>query len=220
MTTKLLKQIELQAAMMPLHQSAAAKIAAKIPGWSSAYHYLFFKSVFTAFPEIRNVLIIGVYQGRDIAFMSATCEHELAIVGVDKFSDSPCEDWPEEAKGKTWQEAGFGQAPSVALAQNNLAPLLPAKHLLRLIEADDAVWLPSVVGKFDMIFLDTSHDKQTVIRQLAQVRALCHEKTLIAGDDYENIYPTWGVKDAVTEAFKEYQVLADTIWFASVEDYK
>lgn len=58
------------------------------------------------------------------------------------------------------------------------------------------------------------------MRQLKQVKPLCKPTTIIAGDDYENLEKTWGVKDAVTEAFKSHQVLAGTIWFAGAEDLK
>jgi hypothetical protein len=216
---KILTAIGEQSAFPDLHKLRATQIAAKIPGWSGATHYLFFKSVFAALPEIKTVLIIGVYQGRDIAFMSDACERELQIVGVDKFSDTPCDDWPEEKRSGNWQAAGFGDAPTLEKAQANLAHL-PVKHALRLIESDDAVWLEAIEGKFDLIFLDTAHDKATVARQLRQVRKLCHENTVIAGDDYENLLPTWGVKDAVTEGFKEHHVLGDVIWLADAGDLK
>lgn len=195
-----------------------AKLAARIPGWSSAYHRLFFKSVFDAVPEIKSVLILGVYLGRDIATMLEVSAHPLQVVGVDKFNDGPCDDWPEDKRNLTWEAAGFGKAPNATQALANINPQPP--HAVRLIEADDAVWLPNVQGQFDLLYVDTAHDKATVARQLKQVRKLAHPGTIIAGDDYENIEATWGVSDAVTEAFQRHHVLARTIWFADAEAYK
>ena len=45
-------------------------IASRVPGWSRVIHYLFFKSVFEVMPEIKTVLILGVYMGRDITIRS------------------------------------------------------------------------------------------------------------------------------------------------------
>lgn len=194
------------------------KLAGRIPGWSSSYHRLFFKSVFDAVPEIKTVLILGVYLGRDIATMLDVAKQPLQVVGVDKFADTPCDDWPEDKRNLTWEAAGFGKAPNAEQALTNINPQPP--HAVRLIEADDAVWLPNVQGRFDLIYVDTSHDKATVQRQLQQVRKLAKPATIIAGDDYENITPTWGVQDAVAEAFQRHHVLARTIWFADAEAYK
>lgn len=217
--TRVLAAIEQDQILLPQFAQRAGEIAGKIGGWSGPTHYLFFSAALNALPEVKNILVLGVYQGRDIAFMSDGCKRDLQIVGVDKFEDAPCEDWPDKSV-KSWTEAGFGTAPTLETAQKNLAARLPENHVLRLVQSDDAVWLESVVGKFDLIYVDTSHDKATVVRQLAQLRKLCHAQALIAGDDYENIHPTWGVKDAVTECFKQHHVLADCIWWANAEDAK
>lgn len=195
-----------------------ATLSARIPGWSGPAHRLFFKSVFGAVPEIKSVLILGVYLGRDIATMLEVSAQPLQVVGVDKFADSPCEDWPADKRSLSWEQAGFGKAPNAKQALDNINPQAP--HAVRLIEADDAVWLPLVEGRFDFLYLDTAHDKATVARQLQQVRKLTHAGTVIAGDDYENIEATWGVRDAVNEAFVRHHVLAKTIWFADAEAYK
>ena len=113
--------------------------------------------------------------------------------------------------------SGFGLPPNAKAALDNINPSPP--HHVRLIEADDALWLPLVENKFDFIYVDTSHDYETVARQIKQVRKLCHENTVIAGDDYNDVEPTWGVQKAVREGFKSHKVLAEIIWFAGAEDY-
>lgn len=222
---RVLEQIEREGQMMPLHSAHADAIAKTIPGWSGQHHHLFFSSVMAALPELKSILILGVYQGRDIALISNCAKgRELSIVGVDKFSDTPCADWPEAQRigGASWRAAGFPDAPTMAGAYEKLTPRLPETHKLQLIQADDAEWLELVRGQnlYDLIYLDTSHDEATVIRQLGQIKPLCHATTLIAGDDYKAILPTWGVEKAVTASFKEHHVLADTIWFADAGESK
>ena len=194
-------------------------IMERVPGWSRGHHFLFFKAVMHAMPELRSILILGVYMGRDICFMLEAAKFRpLQVVGVDKFNAEPCDDWPVEKRGMTWEEAFHCLPPSLELAAKNINALPP--HDVSLIKADDADFLPGVTRSFDMIYVDTSHDKATCLRQFAQVKKLCHPNTIIAGDDYENLEATWGVKDAVAEAFTTHQVLADTIWFAGAGDYK
>ncbi len=195
-------------------------IASRIPGWSGNLHYLFFKSLFEASPEIKTMLMLGVYMGRDIAIiLDATKGRPLQVVGVDRFKDMPCEDWHVDLKRMSWTEAGFGPAPDAKKALDNINPQEP--HQVRLIESDTLDWLPSVTGKFDFIYVDTSHEYETVKRELELIRPLCHEKTIIAGDDYTNAGKEWwGVDRAVKEAFTNHQVVMNMIWYASVEEFK
>jgi hypothetical protein len=218
----LLKSVNDEALLLPLHEAHAAAVAREIPGWSGPLHHLFFTAAFKALPEIRSVLILGVYLGRDIALMSSACDktRPLQIVGVDKFNAEPCDDWPEGKRGKTWQEAFGCEPPNYAQAQENIAKKVAAAHAVRLIECDDAKWLPSIVGSFDLIYIDTSHDEATVTRQIAQVKPLCGPKTIIAGDDYNDVEKTWGVQKAVNAGFKEHNVLGGIIWFTDASQYK
>jgi hypothetical protein len=203
----------------PTYAPQWQKIADRVPGWSRGNHYLFFKAVMQAMPELKSILILGVYLGRDICFMlDAAGNRPLQVVGVDKFNADPCDDWPAEKRGMTWQEAFHCEPPNITNAINNINAQPP--HDVLLVESDDAAWLPTATGSYDLIYVDTSHDKATCLRQFAQVKKLCHPGTIIAGDDYENLEPTWGVKDAVAEAFRSHQVLANTIWWAGVDDYK
>ena len=196
----------------------ASTIGQRVPGWSRHFHYLFFKSWLDAFPEAKTVLILGVYLGRDISFMlDAAKGRALQVVGVDKFNAQPCDDWPEEKRGMTWEQAFNCQPPDAKKALANINPQDP--HQVRLIEADDAVWLPAVQGQFDLVYIDTSHDLATVARQIKQVRPLCHANTIIAGDDYANGEAYWQVRQAVSEGFNSHQVLAGMIWFAGAEDF-
>ncbi len=205
-----------------LAESRAKAISQKVKGWSVPSHYLFFQTALETLP-ISRILILGVYHGRDICFISDACNRSLEILGVDKFADAPCDDWPAENREKKWSEAGYGDAPSLEQALANIAAQQVPQHVVRLEAMDDkeALELFASQGKkFDLIYLDTAHDRATVERQLEQIRTLCTLETLIAGDDYENILPTWGVKDAVAARFLEHHILGDSIWFADVQSLK
>lgn len=210
----------------PEFDAAPAHISQTCRGWSSPSHYAFFASILDAAPWADSWLILGVYEGRDIAFIRDHSKRQhperagalLQITGVDLFSDGPCNDWPEETRGKTWEEAGMGPAPTLGRAQSNLAAL----HLsqgVTLIRGNDEAVLDElargpVVDKFDVIYIDTSHDYATVARQLRQIVPLCHERTIICGDDYQP-RETWDVRRAVMEVHPQHVVFGGTIWLAA-----
>ncbi len=198
-------------------------ISEKIRGWSNRNHYWFFKSWLDAFPKAESVLICGVYLGRDISFLVDAAGDRnkslsLSITGIDKFNAEPCDDWPQEKRGMTWEEAFNCPPPNMEEAEKNIMGFNKG-NVVRLIKANDADWLESATGTYDLIFLDSSHDLATCQRQFKQVRKLCHADTIIAGDDYQNVMPTWGVETAVKEIFRSHQVIDNRIWFAGAEDY-
>lgn len=196
-------------------------ITRRIPGYSDAKHYAFFKSLFGR-TGIRSILVLGVYHGRDIAFMqSVLAGRTIAldgdavwIVGVDKFTDTACADWPQERAAMGWDEAGFGLAPDFAAARANTA----SDHV-SLIRSDDEAFLATTAMRFDCVYLDTSHDYATVKRQLGHMQRICAPGALICGDDYSDA-GRWGVKSAVADSFNRSYLFADWIWFANLEDLK
>jgi hypothetical protein len=199
-------------------QFRARQIAGRILGYSDFKHYAFFKSLM-ALP-IRDVLILGVYHGRDIAFMRDCLlqigkGNAVRIVGVDKFDDTPCDDWPEAAKGKKWKEAGFGEAPSLVRARLNIG----AVDSVGLEQSEDAKYLLETARKFDVVYLDTDHTAKTVSRQCEQAKRVCRPDAIICGDDYSD-EGTWGVKKAVKESFTSHTVFANWIWVSSLSLFR
>lgn len=199
-------------------------IAEKIPGYSGFAHYLFFESLLWNHPEAKSLLLLGVYQGRDLAFiLDSLKRHRLHpkfdLIGVDKFNDQSSTDWAPELKGKTWEEAGYGTHPEMAKTQANLEPFCFTNVRPLLVQSDDAKFLEDAERIFDIIYLDTAHDYDTVDRQLLQIRKLCHGKTVVCGDDYRD-NPNWGVKEAVRDNFKSWQIWDNQIWYASSADFK
>lgn len=199
-------------------------INAAIPGWSGQRQYAFFKGVLQVRPELRTVLMLGVYQGRDLAYLLDIAaryhaDRPLTFCGVDKFSDTPCADWPDGKRPLDWKAAGFGEAPSLARALENLRPFrLPdAPRMVILRQKDDASYLVESHTRFDFAYLDTAHDFETVQRQLRQVLRVTKPGAIIAGDDYSDA-GTWGVKRAVAAGTRRHAVFANWIWHCARED--
>lgn len=212
-------------------QVRVAEISRLVPGYSSGTHYAFFKGLMKENLWIRDMLILGVYQARDMAFILDCAIRyrpflSLVLLGVDKFTDAACEDWPDEKKGLNWQDAGFGEAPSSQRAAENLHrlfPVLPPTIKQTILVSDDAACLASFaeLGKrFDAVYLDTSHDYATVARQIEQVKGLLRDPhSIIAGDDFSD-QGLWGVKTAVNNSIAEYEIFGNWIWVSSRDKIK
>ncbi len=195
-------------------------IMERVRGYSDLKHFAFFKSLL-ALPDVHDVLVLGVYFGRDIAFMrealNAMARADVRIVGVDKFSDTPCADWPAANRQMGWTQSGFGLPPVLALAKRNCGAETDGPVIL--IESDDAKFLNETDRKFDVVYLDTAHDETTVTRQIRQAQRLVRPGGVICGDDYANGGPhgTWGVKTAVEKGFSAVTIFDHWLWASGVE---
>jgi SAM-dependent methyltransferase len=189
-------------------------------GYSTERHWSFFRRLL-ARPQIGSCLMLGVYYGRDIAYMSAILQllgRSAEIVGVDKFEDSPCEDWPAEHRGSTWQKAGFGPAPDVERARANLAHLGFDRGVsLHRGRAED--YLAATDRAFDFIYIDTSHDYATTRNTIDLAARRLRPTGLIGGDDFSD-EGTWGVASAVRDSFSRFELFSEWIWLAKGEDYR
>ena len=200
--------------MSPEDVNRMQQIVNKVHGYGTVKQFSFFNAVMAKF-RIRKVLLVGVYMGRDASFILNAANHlniDLNFTGVDKFSDDFCEDWPEEMKGKSWSEAGFGTCPNIEATLENLSSV--GFDNVNLIKQRDEDYLSRCQEVYDLIYLDTSHDYETVLRQLNQVENLIHPNTIIAGDDYSD-RDTWGVIKAVKENTTEHGVHMDWVWYTS-----
>ena len=194
---------------------ALSQVCGSVPGYSDARHALFYKRLF-AETDVATILVLGVYFGRDIVLIlkAARCAgRTVTITGVDKFSDDACEDWPLSARNQDWEQAGFGRAPTFAAAAGHIGPHI-GTAAVGLISQRDDLFLSACRSRFDLIYLDTSHDHATVRRQLRQAVGLLTEDGLLSGDDYSDV-GTWGVKRAVSETAPGHAVVENWLWVAS-----
>jgi hypothetical protein len=190
-------------------------------GWSDYKHWMFFKKMLTR-ASVRSVCVLGVYYGRDIAYLGSLATQlrlkNVRITGVDKFEDKYCEDWPAELRHKTWSESGFGPAPRLDLASANIETL-GLSGLVNLVSSLDWQFLANTEESFDMIYIDTSHDYESVSRLIELSMERCSKRGLIAGDDYSD-KGTWGVKRAVSDSFRQHRTFGGKIWYARPADFQ
>jgi len=185
-----------------------------IPGWSLPAHAVFFRCVAKSFrPQFRS-LVCGVYHGFDLALLQWAAREEkctLELDGVDLFSDGPCADWNEGQRERgTWEANGFGPPPSIVAAKQNAGDAV-------LHRANSIEFMQAARGKreFDFIYLDTSHDYETVKREIIAAREILAPGGTLAGDDYYEPGAGWGVDRAVCEVLPHHVALWGRIWVAT-----
>lgn len=184
----------------------------RIPGWSTAAHALFFSAVAEALRPQFKALVCGVYHGMDLSLLewaARDARTTLDLTGVDLFSDGACADWDEGQRARgTWEANGFGPPPSTEAAQRN-APTA------RLVKANSIEFMQSSPQLFDFIYLDTSHDYETVAREIPAAKRILAPGGVLAGDDYYNPGSGWGVDRAVCELCPHHVALWNRIWLAT-----
>lgn len=201
-------------------------ITKAVPGYSGLAHYNFFTELLKL--PINNLLMLGVYFGRDICFLLNILKfnypsRKFRIIGVDKFDSSPCADWSDLQKSKTWKENEFGEPPDFLRAVSNTSTF--TSHFSspgirsNLIKSDDSEFLETITQKFDCVYLDTAHDEATVLRQIQQCRRITHPDSIICGDDWAD-REGWGVKSAVEKSFHNCQIFHDRIWATLMNQLK
>jgi hypothetical protein len=198
-----------------------SQIDAQCPGYSGRAHWSFFKTVLPRFTT-PDICILGVYQGRDIAYMAtvlqASARLDYTITGVDKFTDSPGEDWPNDVKHLSWREAGFGEPPEMQRAHSHLENLrLAANVCLHQGRAD--AFLNNTSQFFDFIYIDISHDYDSTIAAIDASIPRLKPGGLLAGDDFSD-QGNWGVSRAVRERFDQFQLYFNWLWLAEAGDYR
>lgn len=188
-------------------------------GYSREAHWTFFQSVLRE-PSVRRVLILGVYHGRDIAYVSSILDDfgrtDVDVVGVDKFDDSACADWPSHLRSASWFEAGFGAPPELSRALENLKRL-GHEDRVRLVRALAEDFLATTRESFDLIYIDTSHDYDTTRRTIELAIDRLSAGGFVAGDDFSDD-GTWGVASAVRDCFSRFELFDGWIWLARATD--
>lgn len=183
-------------------------------GYSGNSHWEFFKMVLGK-PWIKNICVLGVYYGRDIAYMAnilnSLGRDDYQIVGVDKFEDSYCDDWPEEQRNLTWEEAGFGPAPTLNKTKANLFELglatIDSQNGLELTKRIAEKFnlnlkicvgcspedVPSFLGKvlavggtIDFVFVDGLHTNEQVFRDFHACLPYLSDSAILAFHDILN----------------------------------
>lgn len=196
-------------------------INAACPGWSGPQHWRFFEHILRN-NTIKDVLMLGVYMGRDLAYLSAIARElhrPIALTGVDLFADVPGADWLPSQSSMTWQQAHGAEPPSIERAMDCLrrAGEWDGVSLVRALAQD--FLQGTECGQYDFIYVDTSHDYQTTADVIDLAMPHLRESGVIAGDDFSN-QGTWGVKRAVEERFENPAIHSGWIWQVRKNDYQ
>ena len=203
-------------------QFLRARIHKVCIGYSGRRHWRFWKHLLSR-QRPKKILILGVYFGRDIAYLlqlGKLVGHTPEILGVDKFEDRFCDDWPQELRQKSWDEAGFGRAPSFEAASANLRRLGHQLDRVRLVSSRAEDFLRETQEKFDFIYIDTAHDYHSTVELVGLSQARLEPGGQIGGDDYSD-EGTWGVKSAVSECFSKHSTFRGSqIWLAKGSDWR
>lgn len=199
-------------------ESIISRINDKFIGYSNSSNWHYFDVVLSN-PKIEDICILGVYHGRDIAYLSSILKkhnREGFIIGVDKFKDEFGDDWPTHLRDKSWENAGYGKPPSLETTTNNLSNF--DVNNVQLVQETAQHYLQTTDKKFDFIYIDVSHDYQTTIDVIKLALPRLKDEGIIGGDDYED-NDTCKVKSAVRNSFKEHLVYHNWMWLARKHNF-
>ena len=139
-----------------------------------------------------KIVEIGVYKGRGTAIWNVELINKklnYEYNAIDNFEGSE--------EHKVWDNV-----PQYEEALNNLAPV---KDKINLIKADSIDASQTFTnGYFDIIYIDASHDYESVKKDILAWQPKLKPGGIICGDDYIAGWP--GVIQAVNEVFNGYVV--------------
>lgn len=197
-------------------EALVSLINEKIIGYSSNPNWHYF-DVVLANPDIKDICIFGVYHGRDCAYLSSILKkhnRQVTVTGVDKFRDVYGDDWPDELRDKSWEQAGYGKPPSIQQTRSNLTEY----GNIELVQDTAQHYLQTTEKMFDFIYIDVSHDYQTTMEVIKYSIPKLRTEGIIGGDDYEDS-GNCKVKNAVKDSFKSHLVYHNWFWLARKEEF-
>lgn len=169
-------------------------------------------------PAIDNMLLLGVYFGRDLMMIADIARKRsapLCVTGVDKFTDEYCDDWPEAKRGMSWEAAGFGSSPSLQRTRETAGRFCDG-ITVKLVAARAEEFLGGCPEeRYGWIYIDTSHDYESTKRLIELALQVLRPPAILSGDDYSN-EGTWGVKSAVRDSLGACLVWGGRIWYTQI----
>ena len=193
------------------------------PGWSGRAQWNLFREVFSRKKNFNYLALLGVYRGRDLAYMCEALKHNkndnFKIYAIDLFE----QDVPFVIRDgkKVWQQDHSLELPSL----NNSKKII--KHLgfsknVEFIKGDFSL-LAKINDKLDFSYIDIAHDYQSTKDAIDLSIRVGSSDMLIFGDDYGEGYTVdtqWGVKKAVQDSFSQFKVHYNWIWESERKFYK
>tara|TARA_B100001250_G_scaffold274234_1_gene236841 strand:- start:432 stop:1064 length:633 start_codon:yes stop_codon:yes gene_type:complete len=194
-------------------------------GWSTKNQWQLFHKIIKENLNIKNLAMLGVYRGRDLAYLCCALKHNniknFKVYALDVFDDVPCDDWPEEFKNKSWQE-GFSIPPPSLEKSKLIINLLGFRKNVIFIKGDIKE-LEKIDTKLDFVYIDIAHDYKSTIRAIDISVKMGSENLVLLGDDYadqETKSTPWGVIKAVEESFSKTKIHLNWFWESKKKYYK
>lgn len=190
--------------------SVCYEITQAIPGTADINRFAAYRNLLHT-SSVRKILVLGTYMGRDIAFIMALAglvQIPVELVGIDRFTDEPGADWPEEKKSLCWEEAGYGQPPDIQEAMRYLNDYGVSANV-RLIKGTYEQYLASCSEDFDLIVFDTSCDTPTIMNQIGLSGKLLRGQGYLMGSGYLG---TNGVRTALKECLHTHWLIENDTW--------
>ena len=77
-------------------------------GWSGKKHWKLFQEVFSRKKKFKELAILGVYQGKDLAYICSSLKKnnvkDFKIYAVDLFENVAMADWGPENQHLNWND--------------------------------------------------------------------------------------------------------------------
>lgn len=167
--------------------------ASAVPGWMTPEELRWLES--TARGK-QLVVEFGSWRGRSSVALAAA----VKLVCVDTFVDMPQEDGTGESTYPHFCRSIADDADHVEAIVASLAS-----------EATAAMLRKRFGNSADVVFIDASHDEQSVLRDISIAASLVRPGGILCGHDFSPAWP--GVVSAVKNNFKDFQRGPGSIWW-------
>ena len=194
-------------------------------GWSSRKQWNLFQEVFSRKKNFKELALLGVYHGKDLAYMCSALKNnkvkDFKIYAVDLFEDVAGADWGPENKHLKWKDLDYGPPPSLEKAKFIINLLGFSKNVIFI--KGDFKKLMEFKPKLDFAYIDLSHDYETSCDAIDLCVKLSHNESIIMGDDFydgEILGTPWGVKKAVNDKFNKFKLHYNYFWESDLNNLK
>jgi len=184
-------------------------------GWSNRRHWNLFREVFSRKKDFKFLSLLGVYRGRDLAYICEALKFNkiknFKIFAIDLFEQE--NQYILRNGKKIWQQDHSLKLPSL-LNSKKIINYMGFSKNVEFIKGDFSL-IKMISDKLDFAYIDVAHDYESTIDAISSCAQVSQSDGLIFGDDYldgSTVETKWGVKEAVKDSFSEFKVHYNWIW--------
>lgn len=192
-------------------------------GWSGRRQWNLFREIFSKKKRFVNLALLGVYRGRDLAFICEALKfnkiYNFKIFAVDLFEQENA--FIIRNGKKIWQQDHSLKLPSLENSKK-IVKYLGFSRNVEFIKGDFSL-IKNIQEKLDFAYIDIAHDYQSTKDAIDVCMDVSNDDMVIFGDDYGDGYTVdtrWGVKEAVKDSFKKFEIHQDWFWGSEKKYYK